>query len=200
MTVATPAVPATTVVQPNNTGQFVNVTVTGGTITGILVNPPVVPVVATPAIPASTVAASNLNPFPVAVALTAGTVTVVSVNGATQFTATGTTAVVPAGGTIALTYSVVPTSWLWTALYDGRAGTAIPSPTTVTVPPGGTISLTYSAAPTWAWKNVSNTFYSPVYAAYNTAAEGAGFNPVTLMPYPAHDAGGGTLLGVGVTN
>jgi hypothetical protein len=200
MTVATPAVPATTVVQPNATGQFVDVTVTGGTVTGIIVAPPIAPPVITPAIPASTVPATNNNPFPVAVLITGGTVTVVSVSGATQFTGTGVTAVVPAGGTITLTYSVVPTSWLWTGLYDGRGGTAIPSPTTVSLPPGGSISLTYSAAPTWAWKNVPNTFYQPVYAAYNTAAELAGYNPQTLLPYPAHDAGGGTLLGAGVTN
>ncbi len=200
MTLVTPAVPATTVVQPNATGQWVDVTVTGGTVTGILVNPPVVPPVTTPAIPASTVPAVNSNPFPVSVLITAGTVTVVSVSGVTQFTGTNVTAVVPAGGTIALTYSVVPTSWTWTALADGRAGTAIGSPVTVMLPPGGSISLIYSVAPTWAWKNVPASSYAPGYSAYNTLAEFSGYNPQALLPYPAHDMGGATLLGAGVTN
>src|SRR6266700_3999828 len=160
MTLVTPAVPATTVVQPNATGQWVDVTVTGGTVTGILVNPPVVPPVTTPAIPASTVPAVNSNPFPVSVLITAGTVTVVSVSGVTQFTGTNVTAVVP---------------------------------------PGGSISLTYSVAPTWAWKNVPASSYAPGYSAYNTLAEFAGYNPQALLPYPAHDMGGATLLGAGVT-
>lgn len=37
MAVPTPAVPATTVLQANNTGQAVNVTVTGGTLTHVFV-------------------------------------------------------------------------------------------------------------------------------------------------------------------
>jgi hypothetical protein len=54
---------------------------------------------------------SNSFPYTVYVTVTGGTVTNVSVNGATAGTGPGTYAV-PAGGTIALTYSVAPT-WNW---------------------------------------------------------------------------------------
>jgi len=198
MTVVTPAVPATTVAAPNSNGQFVNVTVTGGTVTGILVAPPLAPVVATPAVPASTVAASNTNPFPVAVTVTAGTVTVISVGGVSSGLTAGVL-VVPAGSTIAITYSVAPT-WVWTALADGRSGTAIASPSSVMLPPGGSITLVYSAAPTWAWTAPMPSIYAPVYASYNTLAELAGYNPQTLLPYPAHAEGGLTGFGAGVSN
>jgi hypothetical protein len=68
-----------------------------------------------PAIPASTVAL--VNPFwrDAAVTVNGGTVTVIAVDG----TATGITSgtvVVPAGKNIAITYSVVPTSWNWVLL------------------------------------------------------------------------------------
>jgi hypothetical protein len=160
----------------------------------------VIPPVVTPAIPASTVTATNTNPFPVAVAITGGTVTHVAVGGADQFTGTGVTAVVPAGATIAITYSVVPTSWLWTALADGRAGTAIPSPTSLMLPPGASISMVYSAPPTWAWANPPALGYSPVYAAWNALAEAAGYNPDTILPYAQHDGGGAAKLMTTVSN
>jgi hypothetical protein len=67
--------------------------------------------VTAPAVPASTVAQFNAAGVPVVVTVIGGTVTVIAVNG----TATGLTAgavVVPAGGTITLTYSVAPT-WTW---------------------------------------------------------------------------------------
>lgn len=38
MAVSTPAVPASTVIQPNNTGQWVTVVITGGTMTNVSVN------------------------------------------------------------------------------------------------------------------------------------------------------------------
>jgi hypothetical protein len=86
-------------------------------VSGALVTPgPVTP----PAIPSSTVAQANPYGVPVTVNLSAGTVTVVAVapaNSAT-FTTVATsspcTVTVPPGGSIKLTYSVVPTSWGWT--------------------------------------------------------------------------------------
>ncbi len=199
MTLVTPAVPATTVAQLNATGQNVDVAVTGGTVTGILVTPPVLPPVTTPAIPASTVAAANTNPFPVAVVVTGGTVTVISVGGVSSGLTSGTV-VVPAGSTIAITYSVVPTSWVWSALADGRSGTAIPSPTSLMLPPGASITLIYSVAPTWAWTNPSASIYPPGYATYNTLAELPGYNPDTILPYAQHDGGGAPKLMTGVSN
>jgi hypothetical protein len=145
------------------------------------------------------VPATNTNPFPVSVVVTGGTVTVISVGGVSTGLTSGTV-VVPAGSTIAITYSVVPTSWVWSALADGRSGTAIPSPTSLMVPPGASITLIYSAAPTWAWTNPSASIYPPGYATYNTLAELAGYNPHTVLPYPQHDGGGATKLMSGVSN
>jgi hypothetical protein len=195
MAVTTPAVPATTIVAPNTTGDQVDVALTGGTVTGVLVTPPVSPVIATPAIPATTVQQVNNNPFPVAVTITGGTVTVVAVNGTTVFTATGVTAVVPAGGNIAITYSVVPTSWVWTPLYAGAAASGGVSGASYPVPPGGGISMIYSAAPTWAWTNPPN-FDEINYAAANTVDN----NELTWPWQIAHEEAGQTGLGEGVSN
>lgn len=68
--------------------------------------------ISTPSVPASTVAQSNPNPFTAKVVITGGTMTNVSVNGVTQGTGAGTY-LVPAFGTITLTYTVAPT-WAWT--------------------------------------------------------------------------------------
>jgi hypothetical protein len=67
--------------------------------------------VTTPAVPASTVAQFNPNGFPVIVTVTGGTVTVISVNGNVTGQTSGAI-VVPAAGTITLTYSAAPT-WTW---------------------------------------------------------------------------------------
>lgn len=67
--------------------------------------------VSTPSVPLSTVAQSNPNPFTAKVVITGGTMTNVSVNGATVGTGAGTY-LVPAFGTITMTYSVAPT-WAW---------------------------------------------------------------------------------------
>lgn len=66
----------------------------------------------TPAVPASTTPVTNTSPIAASVVISGGTLTNVSVNGATVGTGDGTY-VVPAGGTIAITYSVAPT-WTWT--------------------------------------------------------------------------------------
>lgn len=71
--------------------------------------------VAPPAIPATTVAYRNVFWRDAAVTIVGGTVTVIAVDG----TATGVTSgtvIVPAGKNIAITYSVVPTSWNWVLL------------------------------------------------------------------------------------
>src|SRR5215467_3531175 len=117
MAISTPAVPATTVAQLNDTGQYANVAVTGGTITGILVLPsPAQPLVA-PAVPASTVQTANNTGLPVAVTVTGGTVTVISVGGTSSGLTAGTV-IVPAGSNIAITFSVAPT-WTWQQALSG---------------------------------------------------------------------------------
>jgi hypothetical protein len=116
--------------------------------------------VPTPAVPASTVAQVNATGQYVDVAITGGTMTNVSVNGVTVGAGAGN-------------YSI---------------------------PPGGFITMTYTVAPTWAWTNTPATSYSPGYSASNTLAEGAGYNPLTIGPYPAHATGGFTGWGAGVSN
>lgn len=202
MAVPSPAVPATGVAQNNQTGQTVSVAVTGGTVQGIIVNYPsgLAPVLpSTPAVPASTVSATNTNAYPVSVAVSGGTVTVVAVNGTTQFTATGVTVVVPAGGTIAITYSAAPT-WVWTPVVAGVTGSPVASPSSVPVPPLCSVTLIYSAAPTWAWTNPIDEGYTPGYYGNNALAESAGYNPTTVLPYAQHAQLGQSNLGTGVSN
>jgi hypothetical protein len=196
MAVTSPAVPATTVAQPNTTGQLVDVAVTGGTITGILVLPnPAQPLVA-PAIPASTVQTVNNTGQPVAVTVTGGTVTVIAVGGVTSGITAGTV-IVPAGGNIAITYSVVPTSWTWQQAVGGFHGTGIPNPSSVSVPPAAAITLVYSVAPTWAWTNpMQGNGYTPYAPAINSVQG----SQIAQLPYPAHAEGGLTGLAVAVSN
>jgi hypothetical protein len=66
----------------------------------------------TPAVPGSTTPVTNTTGVPAQVVISAGTLTNVSVNGVTVGAGDGTYTV-PAGGTIAITYSVAPT-WTWT--------------------------------------------------------------------------------------
>lgn len=68
-----------------------------------------------PAIPASTVAATNDSDYVMWVEVTGGTVTVVAVDGTTTGRTSGAFFLRP-GSSIAITYSVVPTSWKWFAL------------------------------------------------------------------------------------
>ena len=195
-TAAVPAVAASGTAVPNPTGQMCNVTLAGGTVTGFLVAQEVPAAVVTPAMPASTTPVTNPNQFPVAVAVAGGTVTVVAVNGSNQFTATGVTAVVPPGGTIALTYSVAPT-WTWTALFSGAAASGGVGAITLAVQPGGSITLIYSAAPTWTWSNPITPQQPLVtYMAENTALVNLEGN----LPYATHAEAGQTGLGIGVSN
>lgn len=134
-----------------------------------------------PALPASTVAVTNTTGGTAYVTITGGTVTHIAVNGSDVATATNYTATVPAGATIAVTYSSAP-AWYWSAITPAvpasgtaaanttgqdvtvilAAGTvthvavngtdrATSSPANVMLPPGQSITLTYSAAPVWAW-------------------------------------------------
>lgn len=64
-----------------------------------------------PAVPASTVTATNTSGSAMLVQVQGGTVTVVAVNAVTVGTLAGLF-LVPAGQTIAITYSVAPT-WIW---------------------------------------------------------------------------------------
>lgn len=66
----------------------------------------------TPAVPASTTPVTNTSLLPASVVITGGTLTNVSVNGVTAGTGDGAYTV-PAGQTIAVTYTVAPT-WTWT--------------------------------------------------------------------------------------
>lgn len=116
--------------------------------------------VPTPAVPASTVGVVNQTGQYVSVAITGGTMTNVSVNGVTVGAGAGNYA----------------------------------------LPPGGTITMTYTVAPTWAWTNPPATSYSPGYSASNGFAEGAGYNPDTLLPYAQHATGGFTGFATGVSN
>jgi hypothetical protein len=76
--------------------------------------------VGTPAVPASTVAQQNINGVPVQVVISGGTATSTSVNGVVVGGGDGTY-VVPAYGSISVTYSVAPT-WTWTSLQSPTSG------------------------------------------------------------------------------
>ena len=76
--------------------------------------------IAAPSIPATGVAAANTSGLAASVSISGGTVTVVAVAPAgsstytTVATSTPSTVTVPPGGSIKMTYSVVPTAWGWT--------------------------------------------------------------------------------------
>ena len=110
------------------------------------------PTVSSPAVPATTVAATNGTGTVVAVTITGGTLTSVVVNG-TQAGTTAATYLVPAGGTISITYSAAPT-WAWalpqtsasvtaggTALPFSAGGTAFALGQVLVVDPSGTSDL-----------------------------------------------------------
>lgn len=59
---------------------------------------------------ASTVPSVNPNPVPVQVTISGGTVTVIAVNGVVTGATSGTFTI-PAGGSVAVTYSVAPTTF-----------------------------------------------------------------------------------------
>lgn len=74
--------------------------------------------VSSPAVPATTVAQVSTYNFPVLVTVTGGTMTNVTVNGVTVGTGAGTY-LLPALGSITMTYSVAPT-WAWVLVGTGH--------------------------------------------------------------------------------
>jgi hypothetical protein len=136
-----------------------------------------------PAVPASTVTYTNPCGQTAFVTVAGGTVTHITVNGTDQATSTNFMATVPAGGTIAITYSAAPT-WYWSTFTPAIPTSGVPllnptgqdisvillagtvthvnvngtdratsSPANVMLPNGESITLTYSVAPVWAWMN-----------------------------------------------
>jgi len=89
--------------QPDYEGQQPLYAVYTGTATN--------PTPSQPAVPASTVAQQNTNSYPVQVVVSGGTATATYVNGVLVGAGDGTF-VVPAYGSISITYSVAPT-WVW---------------------------------------------------------------------------------------
>lgn len=92
------------------------------------------PAIATPAVPATTVNATNNTGTIIAATITGGTLTAVTVNGSQVGTTAGTY-LVPAGGTINITYTVAP-SWTWALPVIN--GSMIAGATAVPVASGGT--------------------------------------------------------------
>lgn len=207
MTLPSPAIPASGVAVNNPTGQLCVVSTTGGTVQSIysgwqsaLFPPPAS--VTPPAIPASTVTATNPSATTAQlVAISGGTSTVVAVNGVTVATATPATVVVPPGGTIAITYTVVPTGWTWTPLAGGASGNPL-TPGTLVGPvyPWGTVSLLYTVIPTsWTWLNPLTLGGVPSYALENVQV-GAGSGEIPALPstLPTTSRLMGGLAGLGV--
>jgi hypothetical protein len=197
---AQPAVPLSLTAVTNPAPVAATVTVTSGTGTNVSVNGVLqgtfdgsytVPVNGTialtytvapswtwswPAIPASTVTAANNLPVAATVTVAGGTGTNVAINGVLQGTFAGSYTVPPNGGTIALTYSGIP-SWAWSWPVIPASGVAAVNPSTqpvqvvviggtisnvsvngvtvtggtYTVPGLGSIAITYSGIPSWAW-------------------------------------------------
>ena len=116
--------------------------------------------------------------------------------------ATALTYVVPAAGTIAISYTVATPVWTWTALAYGASGNPLATlPLSYPVPPGCSITLVFtSTAPTWAWTNPVNTSYTPGYYANDSLAEGTGYNPYTVLQVPQHSTLAQTNLATGVAN
>lgn len=91
--------------------------------------------VSQPAVPATGVAQYNNAGQAVVVTVTGGTVTVIAVSGVTTGLTTGAV-VVPAGGSITLTYSVAPT-WAWAALVAASGASPAAVQVAAAAPAGG---------------------------------------------------------------
>jgi hypothetical protein len=90
-------------------GQFVDVGALRDSASAVVAAAPLM-FTAAVTLAASTVAAPNPNPVPVSVTVSGGTVTVIAVSGVVTGSTSGTFTV-PAGGSIAVTYSVAPTTF-----------------------------------------------------------------------------------------
>jgi hypothetical protein len=69
------------------------------------------------------------------------------------------------------------------------------------LPPGASLTMTYTVAPTsMTWTAPPATSYTPGYSTENLGAEGAGYSPLTSMPYAQHAVASFPNLGTGVSN
>lgn len=182
----------------------------------------------TPALAASTVAMPNNTGKPVVATIAGGTLTSINVPaGGTQVGTTGPAQVtIPAGSSLAITYSVAPTTFVWSEETPAMPASTVPvtnatgqgmdvqiaggtvtvitvngvvtglTSGTVYVPPGGTIAITYSVAPVWAWVNPEEVGYTPGYAGSQTGLT----DEQIAMQNPIHPEAGQAGLGEGVTN
>lgn len=112
-----------------------NVTIPWPGVWSEVVNQAPIEPVTQPAVPASTVGQDNNNPFPVVVTVTGGTVTVIAVNGVTTGITSGAV-YVPAGQSIAITYSVAPT-WSWLPVQNQSGGAGVTALVGSPAPAGG---------------------------------------------------------------
>lgn len=156
-----------------------------------------------PAVPGSTVAYANASGSVMAVTISGGTLTSVVINGTQAGTAAGTY-LVPAGGTIAITYSSAPT-WTWALPQTSGAvsagGSAVPfnpAGTNVAfaqgqvliVDPAGTSDLvvvngtpTATSVPVGALNAAHNSGVSVTVAQVAPALSGAGLENVPQTAY-----------------
>jgi hypothetical protein len=202
MSLTAPAIPASGVAAANPTGQDANVVWAGGTVQALVATSPLLPSTAiAPAVPATTVPATNTTGVSQLVAITASgaTITAVTINGTGVGTAAGQY-IVPAAGTIAISYTGGPPTWAWTAIAWGAAGNGgnlTAGAVAVRVPPGGSAICVYSVVPTsWTWMNPLDTADEPEVGSENLVL----INELGQLPYPAHTEGGEPGLGAGVSN
>jgi hypothetical protein len=129
--------------------------------------------VVTPAVPSSTTAVTNGNPLPVLVTITGGTVSLVTVSGATVATSSPASAVVPSGGTVAVTYSAAP-AWAWTtAELPQSGGSGMTAAVSATAPAGGqagVIPQTTFLAGTPLWLDTAGQLYAALGGGTNLRA------------------------------
>ena len=131
----------------------------------------------TPAVPATTVPATNTGFIPVTVVLSGGTVTLVTINGTTVGTGDGTYTL-PAGASIAVTYSAAPT-WTWTptTAYGAQAYLQVTAFTGTDV----TVTLQDSADNS-SFSNIASGAFAQTTAA-NTTQRIALSNSATVRRY-----------------
>jgi|ERR1700683_1378852 len=99
------------------------------------------PTVSSPSVPATGVAAENPNAFPVNVVINANgaTISAVTVNGVIVGTSAGTY-VVPADGSIAVSYTVATPTWVWSYAGSGTAFSVYSGSNNQVAPIGNAIS------------------------------------------------------------
>jgi hypothetical protein len=117
----------------------------------------------TPAVPASTTPVTNTGFIPVTVVISGGTVTTVLINGTSAGSGDGTYTL-PAGGTIAVTYSAAPT-WTWTPTTAFGAQAYLQ----VTAFTGTDVTVTLQdSADNSSWANIASGAFAQTTAAITT--------------------------------